>query len=83
MPTLLEDYRLGRVHFVGGVSHGSFTMERPTCPTMIVPDPCGSGGQYIYTLRRCRDSAGELVEVLAPAGQEIDGKWLLNNGLRN
>lgn len=81
MSTIADDFKLGRVHFVGGPAHGQFTLERPKPSTMIIPAQDLS--QFRYTLRRCRDSAGEIIEVLAPAGQEIDRKWLAANGLRN
>lgn len=69
-----------RIEFVGGPAHGA-SMDRPKKPTVNVPTP--SLGQFVYTLRCCRDAGGKVVEVLAPAGQEIDRKWLAARGLKN
>ncbi|WFT94331.1 hypothetical protein QA633_39685 [Bradyrhizobium barranii] len=69
-----------RVEFVGGPAHGA-TIDRPRKATVNVPTP--SLGQFTYTLRRCRGAGGDLVEVLAPAGRDIDRAWLAARGLRN
>lgn len=69
-----------RVEFVGGPAHGA-TTDRPLKATVNVPTP--SLGQFAYTLRRCRDVDGNVVQVLAPAGCEIDRKWLRARGLKN
>ena len=69
-----------RVEFVGGPAHGA-TIERPRTATVKVPTP--SLGTFTYTLRRCRDANGNIVEVLAPAGREIDRAWLAARGPKN
>lgn len=72
------------VMFVGGPLHG-LTMERPTASSISVPVfGLGSGAAVaVYTMRRCRNAGGGIVEVLAEAGRDIDPKWLKANGLTN
>ncbi|MCK1577748.1 hypothetical protein [Bradyrhizobium sp. 174] len=69
-----------RVEFVGGPADGE-TIERPKASTVNVPTR--GGGSMAYTMRRCRDAGGKVVEVLAPAGREIDRKWLVARALKN
>lgn len=69
-----------KIEFVGGPAHGA-TIDRPRKATVNVPT--SSLGQFAYTLRRCRDADDNIVEVLAPAGREIDRKWLVARGLKN
>ncbi|MFH0303452.1 hypothetical protein AAFX91_41380 [Bradyrhizobium sp. 31Argb] len=68
------------IEFVGGPAHGAKT-ERPRAATVNVPTP--SLGTFAYTMRRCCDADGNVVEVLAPAGREIDRAFLARRGLRN
>jgi len=68
------------VEFIGGPAHGA-RMTRPRVATVNVPTP--SFGRFAYTIRRCRDEDGNLVEILAPAGREVDPAFLAKRGLRN
>ncbi|WP_143035567.1 hypothetical protein [Bradyrhizobium sp. Rc2d] len=68
------------VEFIGGPAHGA-RMTRPRVATVNVPTP--SLGRFAYTIRRCRDNDGNLVEILAPAGREVDPAFLAKRGLRN
>ncbi len=56
-------------------------MTRPRVATVNVPTP--SLGRFAYTIRRCRDDDGNPVEILAPAGREVDPAFLAKRGLRN
>jgi hypothetical protein len=69
-----------KVEIVGGPADGR-NIDRPSRPTVQVATI--TGGRFIYTLRRCRNAAGDVVEVLAPAGRPIDPKWLATNNLTN
>lgn len=71
------------IDIVGGPAHGQ-AIDRPKTSTVQVPvlGP-GGFGAFVYTLRRCRDSSGRIVEVLAPAGQLIDPAYLAANKLTN
>jgi len=74
-----------RIEFVGGPADGK-TIERPKASRVAVPVviPGQPGvGQCFYTLRRCRDDDGNIVEALAPAGRDVDRKWLAARGLKN
>jgi hypothetical protein len=68
------------IDIVGGPADGK-RISRPPCPTLNVPT--GTGGEFVYTLRRCRNASGNLVEVLAPAGRLINPEWLAANKLTN
>ncbi|MGR4927238.1 hypothetical protein ACIPUD_10550 [Bradyrhizobium sp. CAR08] len=57
-----------RIELVGGPADGE-TIERPKASTVNVPTL--GGGSMAYTMRRCRDAGGKVVEVLAPAGREM------------
>lgn len=71
------------IEFVGGPAAGH-KIARPTSSTVIVPVPGKGGfGEFRYTLRRCRDAAGNVIEVLAPAGLPIDHAWLAARKLFN
>lgn len=73
------------VDVVGGPANGS-TIERPSANTLNVPVliPGHDGlGMFQYTLRRCQDARGHIVEVLAPAGRPIDPAWLAARKLTN
>jgi len=70
------------IAFVGGPADGQKT-ERPKPNIGTINIPTNGGGQFQYTLRRCRDEFGKPVEVLAPAGQEIDPSYLKKHKLRN
>lgn len=72
-----------KIDIVGGPSHGQQT-ERPRASTVLVPvPPFTPETAFRYTLRRCRDASGGLVEVLAPAGRPIDAAWLASRKLTN
>jgi hypothetical protein len=72
-----------KIDIVGGPAHGRQT-ERPRASTVLVPVAgCGRDEAFRYTIRRCRDAAGDVVEVLAPAGREIDPVWLKARKLTN
>jgi hypothetical protein len=72
------------IEFVGGPVHGR-KIERPTTGNIRVPvrDETGQFGVCHYTLRRTWDAHGNVVEVLAPAGRQIDPAWLAAHKLRN
>lgn len=72
-----------KIDIVGGPANGE-QAERPTTSTVIVPViGAGGFGTFSYTLRKCRDANGDLVEVLAPAGQNIDPRYLASHKLKN
>jgi hypothetical protein len=72
-----------KIDFVGGPAHGE-KIDRPNVSTVNVP-VIGTGGfgQFQYTLRRCKNRYGRIVEVLAPAGRNLDPNWLKQNDLTN
>jgi hypothetical protein len=70
------------VAFVGGPADGQM-MERPKPNIGTIYIPTSSGGRFPYTLRRCRNEFGDTVEVLAPAGRDIDPTYLKKHKLRN
>jgi hypothetical protein len=70
------------IDFVGGPANGQ-RIERPKPDVATINIPTSSGGQFQYTLRRCRDELGKMVLVLAPAGREIDSAYLKKHKLRN
>jgi hypothetical protein len=71
---------MARIAFVGGPCNGK-EIERPKASTVNIPT--AGGGQFQYTLRRCRDASGNVVELLAPAGRQIDSDYLKARKLRN
>jgi len=58
------------IHIVGGPMDGK-AITGPCAATLCVPG-AGGFGMAVYTLRKCRDRAGGIVHVLAPAGRDID-----------
>lgn len=71
------------IDIVGGPAHGN-AIDRPKTSTVHVPVSGPEGfSVFAYTLRRCRNSSGKIVEVLAPAGQLIDPAYLAANKLSN
>jgi hypothetical protein len=74
-----------KIEIVGGPADGQ-QIERPRAATVIVPveipGKAGFGG-FKYTLRRCRNADGSIIEVLAPAGRTIDPSWLAVRKLKN
>lgn len=72
------------IEMVGGPAHGK-KIPRPFAPTVIVPIMNSKRAiiEFKYTLRRCRTREGLLVEVLAPAGQNVDERWLKARGWTN
>jgi hypothetical protein len=75
------------VRFVGGPADGHVIEDYNTehgVATVDVPVPGNAGfGVFKYTLRKCKDKAGNTVLVLAPAGRQIDPAYLKANGLTN
>ena len=73
------------IDIVGGPLDGK-KIQKPKAPTVIVPITVpGEPGfcQFIYTLRRVKDAKGNVLYVLAPAGRDVDRKWLAANKLTN
>lgn len=74
------------VRFVGGPADGQevYGEYGHTVATVNVPVPGKGGfGVFQYTLRKCRDEAGNIVLVMAPAGQQIDPAYLMAHKLTN
>lgn len=73
------------IKVVGGPAHGK-KLERPhsDITTISVPVFSKTGVElFQYTVRRCRNASGDTVELLSPAGQQIDPSHLKLNGLTN
>jgi hypothetical protein len=75
------------VKFVGGPADGQ-AMEgdfhkRPSSTVEVPIAHVGGFHSFKYTLRKCKDRAGNTVLVLAPAGRAIDPSYLKANGLTN
>ena len=71
------------IDIVGGPADGK-KIERPRGLGLIVPiENSGRFAPFSYTLRRVKDARGNVLEVLAPAGRDVDRKWLAANNLTN
>ncbi len=72
-----------KIDFVGGPAHGD-RIDRPNVSTVNVPViDAGGFGEFQYTLRQCKNRNGGIIEVLAPAGQNLNPNWLKQNDLTN
>ena len=72
-----------KIEISGGPFDGRW-ISPPKVSNVALPIPVQGGwSRKQYTLRRCRDRAGNVVEVLAQAGRDIDPEWLGERGLSN
>lgn len=79
---------MSEIYFIGGPANGN-SIEGPLtgAGTVCVPTTtsgrAGTFGTFTYTLRRVRDEAGNVIEVLAPAGRPVDPMFLAAHKLKN